>query len=105
MVSDGYLFYWFSKLIWLFVSPDSLLLIWFGVGFLLFWRGEIVWARRLLGLLLAVLLVIGLFPMGEWLLYPLESRYPANPELADVDGIIVLSGAEESLGTLLMGSR
>ncbi|MES9902885.1 MAG: hypothetical protein ABW168_09395 [Sedimenticola sp.] len=98
------LFYWFSKLIWLFVSPDSLLLIWFGVGFLLFWLGIMVWARRLLGSLLAVLLVIGLFPVGEWLLYPLESRYPANPGLGDVDGIMVLSAAEDPMSTPTVGS-
>jgi len=94
-------FFWLSKLVWLIVSPDSLLLIWFGVGFLLLWLGKLVWARRLLGSLLLVLLVIGLFPVGEWLLYPLESRYPANPELDRVDGVIVLSGAEDALRTVL----
>jgi uncharacterized SAM-binding protein YcdF (DUF218 family) len=94
-------FFWFSKLVWLIVSPDTLLLIWFGVGFLLLWLGKVVWARRLLGLLLLVMLVIGLFPVGEWLLYPLENRYPANPELDHVDGVIVLSGAEDALSTAL----
>ncbi|MDH3392865.1 MAG: YdcF family protein, partial [Desulfobulbaceae bacterium] len=38
------------------------------------------------------------FPLGEWLLYPLETRFPANPELPQqVDGIIVLSGAEDAV--------
>lgn len=41
------------------------------------------------------MLAIGLFPVNEWLLFPLENRFPANPLLPNrVDGIIVLSGSE-----------
>jgi len=95
------LFYWLSKLIWLFISPDSLLLIWFVVGVIFLWLGSFVWAKRLLGSLLFLLLLIGLFPVGSWLLYPLESRYPPNPELQQVDGIIALSGALDPMRTEL----
>jgi len=94
-------FYWLSKLIWLFISPDSLLLIWFGVGVLLLWLGRVIWAKRLFSSLLFVLLLIGLFPVGGWLLYPLESRYPANPELQKVDGIVALSGMLDPMGSSL----
>lgn len=93
---DGY-FFWVSKLIWIIISPDSLLLLWFGLGIGLLWLGKVVWSRRLLTALAVGLLLIGLFPVGEWLLYPLEKRFPANPELQDIDGIIVLSGAEEGM--------
>ncbi len=44
-----------------------------------------------------VLLVVALFPFGEWLLFPLETRFPANPELPkNIDGVIVLAGAENA---------
>ena len=95
------LFYWLSKLIWLLIYPDSLLLIWFGTGFLLLWQGRVVWAKRLLGSLLSVLLLIGLLPVGSWLLYLLENRYSPSPELQKIDGIVALSGALDPMKTQL----
>jgi len=92
-------FYWFSKLVWLLVSLDSLLLICFGVGFFLLWFGRNIWAKRVFGVLLGLMLMVALFPIGEWLLYPLETKYPHNPQLEDVDGIIVLSGSEDPIYT------
>jgi uncharacterized SAM-binding protein YcdF (DUF218 family) len=97
---DGF-FFWVSKLIWIIISPDSLLLLWFGLGIGLLWHGKIVWARRLLTALAVGLLLIGLFPVGEWLFYPLEKRFPANPKLQDIDGIIVLSGPEDAMRSAL----
>jgi len=35
------LFYLLSKLIWLLISPDSLLLIWFLVGVMFLWLGSL----------------------------------------------------------------
>ena len=43
--------------------------------------------------------MVALFPIGEWLLYPLETKYPHNPQLEAVDGIIVLSGSEDPIYT------
>jgi uncharacterized SAM-binding protein YcdF (DUF218 family) len=97
---DG-LFFWLSKLVWLFISPDSLLLLWLVLSIVLLWAGKDVLAKRLLLGLMAIALLIALFPVGEWLLYPLESRYPVNPELSQVDGIIVLGGAEDPMRTQL----
>ena len=88
-------FFWLSKLVWLFISPDSFLLIWFALSLFLMWRGKLRWAKRLLSSLAIILLIIGLFPVGEWLLYPLEKQYPTNPKLGKVDGIILLGGAED----------
>jgi uncharacterized SAM-binding protein YcdF (DUF218 family) len=54
-------------------------------------------AQWLLGFVVIVLMVVALFPVGEWLLYPLETRFPTNPNLPKkIDGIIVLSGAENA---------
>jgi uncharacterized SAM-binding protein YcdF (DUF218 family) len=90
------LFFWISKLVWLVLSPDSLLLILLIVAWVLLWRKSYRIAARLLGVVVILLVVIALFPVGEWLLYPLEARFPSNPTLpAHVDGIIVLGGSED----------
>ena len=95
------LFYWLSKLLWLLIKPESLLLIAFGVGFLLLVLDRITVAKRIIGGVLVVMLLIGGFPVGDWLLYPVESRYPHNVEPEKVDGIVALSGALDPLGTMI----
>ena len=90
-------FFWLSKLVWLVISPDSLLLILILVSFALLFFGMQRAGRRLLGFVCVVLLVIAFVPLHNLLLYPLESRFVTNPELPrQVDGIIVLSGAEKA---------
>jgi uncharacterized SAM-binding protein YcdF (DUF218 family) len=44
---------------------------------------------------LVALLLLTILPLGDLLLEPIERRYPANPPLERVDGIIVLGGAED----------
>jgi uncharacterized SAM-binding protein YcdF (DUF218 family) len=90
------MFFWISKLTWLVLSPDSLLLILIVVAWILLWRKAYTAARRLLAFVVISLAMIALFPVGEWLLYPLERRFPSNPVLpAEVEGIIVLGGSED----------
>jgi uncharacterized SAM-binding protein YcdF (DUF218 family) len=92
------IFFWLSKLFWLAVAPDSLLLILVLLSWGLLWRGAARGARRLLACAAAGLLLLAFFPVGEWLLYPLEQRFPANPYLPQaIDGIVVLGGAEDSV--------
>jgi len=96
------LFFWISKLIWRCLSPDSMLLILLIVSWCLLWRGRLKGARRLLGVTVAVLILVTLFPVDEWLIYPLERQCPAHPALpARVDGIIVLGGAENAVRSAL----
>lgn len=88
------MFYWASKIFWALAQPSNLLLLLLLAGALAVARGR----RRLAswGLYPAVLafLLVGLFPVGDWLLLPLENRFPAPAEPpAEVDGIIVLGGA------------
>jgi uncharacterized SAM-binding protein YcdF (DUF218 family) len=90
-------FFYSSKFIWMVISPDSLFVFLLLVtACLLFW-GYHVYARRILvGLTIAVVF-LSLFPVGSWMLYPLESRFKHNPELpAQIDGIIVLGGSIDS---------
>lgn len=67
------------------------------------WRGR----RRLAGWSLTLLftgtLALTLLPLGDLLLDPLERRFPARPDLARVDGIIVLGGAETTGAYRLWG--
>ena len=87
-------FFLASKIIWALISPDSLIVI-LGVSA---WIAAILKWQRISKSLLAscalLLLLIGFFPVGEWLIAPLENRFTANMALpSKVDGIVVLGGA------------
>ncbi|MCU0904246.1 MAG: YdcF family protein [Tabrizicola sp.] len=60
------------------------------------WRGRRRLAGWSMGLLFTGTLAITLLPLGDLLLTPLESEFPARPPLTKVDGIIVLGGAEQT---------
>ncbi len=90
------MFFWISKLTWVVLSPDNLILILLVVVWVLQWRKACTAARRLLTVVVILLVIIALFPVGQWLLYPLEGRFPPNPALpAEVEGIVVLGGSED----------
>ena len=90
------LFFYTSKIVWLLFSPDSLLLILIILSLFLVYFGKTSLAKKTLSAASIFLVTIAFFPMGEWLLYPLESRFQTNPLLPDkIDGIIVLSGAAD----------
>lgn len=48
---------------------------------------------------LVAIFAISIFPLGEPLIRPLEARYPANPELSQANGIIIIEGAEATRRT------
>lgn len=89
---DG-VFFWASKLIWVLISPDSLLLLALLSAYLLLLLGMPQAGRRLLGTSCLCASLLAILPVGEWLVLPLETRFQAAPTLGDeVDGIIVLGG-------------
>jgi uncharacterized SAM-binding protein YcdF (DUF218 family) len=91
-------FFWISKLAWVMIAPDTLLLFLLLISWLLLWRRAYILAKWLLGFVTIFLMVVALFPIGEWLLCPLETRFPTNPKLPEqIDGIIVLSGTENAV--------
>jgi uncharacterized SAM-binding protein YcdF (DUF218 family) len=74
-------FFLASKIVWALISPDSLIVIlgvsaWIAV--LLNWQRV---SRALLASCALLLLVIGFFPVGEWLIAPLENRFTSNAAL------------------------
>jgi uncharacterized SAM-binding protein YcdF (DUF218 family) len=88
------LFFLLSKTIWVIIDPGNFILILFIIGVILLWRNKQVLGRRILTFLAVLMLFIGFFPVGSWLIYPLEERYEIPASLPEkVDGIIVLSGA------------
>lgn len=90
------LFFLASKLIWLLIRPESLLVGLFLVGILSFWIGRLRAAKALLTTALLALLTIGILPIGLLLIAPMEARHPPGPALRDIAGIIVLGGGEEA---------
>jgi uncharacterized SAM-binding protein YcdF (DUF218 family) len=86
-----------SKLMWPLAAPGNLIVLLLVIATtLLFtrWRRA---GRRLLVGLVALLLAITVLPVGDWVIAPLEGRFPApRPMPRRVDGIVVLGGGVES---------
>lgn len=92
------LFFYLSKLAWTLLSPDALLLLCLLLGFLLLRTRFQGLARKLIGLSLAAFFLIACLPVDEWLIYPLETRFPTQPPLTQAPtGIVVLGGAIDGL--------
>ena len=88
------IFFYLSKNIWAVISPDSLFIILLTLCLLLFLLRQTKKATLLLALLTFCTLFLSFFSVGDWMLYPLESRFQHNPDLPEqVDGIIVLGGS------------
>ncbi len=94
------LFFWLSKLGWMLVSPDSLLVLMLVASLLLSMTAWQRLARRLLAASVGLVVLIAILPVGEWLIAPLEKRFDSNPDIpARIDGIIVLGGAVDARGS------
>jgi uncharacterized SAM-binding protein YcdF (DUF218 family) len=93
----------FSKVLGPISSPDNaiLLLLLLGVVAAMGHRWRAVGLRLCLFSTL-LLLIVAIFPVGEWLLVPLENRFPPA-HLAHVDGILLLSEVEEPQLTEMRG--
>jgi uncharacterized SAM-binding protein YcdF (DUF218 family) len=88
------LFFFGSKILWQLISPDNLFVISLLVALLLHYMGKNLYARRIFAFLIISVVFLSLFPLGSWLLYPLETRYQHNRKLPDrVDGVILLGGS------------
>jgi uncharacterized SAM-binding protein YcdF (DUF218 family) len=93
-----------SKLIWVLIRPETVLVLLLCLGLLALWREGLRLARRLLGTATAGFLAIAIFPLGVPLLLPLERQYAANPDLTKIAGIIVLGGGEDAVRTAAWGT-
>ena len=85
--------FFLSKTLWFIAQPSNLLLLLacIGAGLSLTRRARL--GKMLLGSVLGLFLMIAALPLGNWMLYPLEARFPIPEDLGRVDGIRVMSGA------------
>lgn len=89
-----------SKIFWTLAQPGNLALLLLVIAalFARLWPGL---ARRLLRMTVVFLLIVTFVPVGQWLILPIERRFPELTELPHkVDGIVVLGGAVEVSSTI-----
>jgi uncharacterized SAM-binding protein YcdF (DUF218 family) len=88
------LFFFLSKTIGYLLLPTNFLIVAGLLGLVLLATRYARAGRRLMGLSFLLLAIAGFSPLGNWLLYPLEQRFPPwNPAQGAPDGIIVLGGS------------
>ena len=86
------MFFWLSKIFWLFAAPSSLLLLLIAAAVLcLLFRRRIA-ARRFALAAGVLFLLAGVFPLQNILLRQLENQYPRAGWPARVDGVVILGG-------------
>lgn len=91
------MFFYIAKVVWFVLQPSTLIALLIGYGAILIWTGWARWGRRFVSIGAALLLIVGLSPLGNALIIPLEDRFPrANLDQAPA-GIIILGGAENRL--------
>ena len=78
--------------VWQIVQPSQWILI-TAVLAAVFWRRPV--GRKLAAATVALVLLLGLMPVGHALIAPLENRFEIPADASRVDGIIVLAGAEQ----------
>lgn len=98
------MFYHVSKIGWFFVEPSNLITLMILAGLVL----SMLRFRRLGGGLAlvgaALLFILGLTPVANWLILPLETRFAAFDQRdMRIDGIIVLGGSVQKRHTQAHG--
>lgn len=88
------IFFIASKILGGLIRPESIFMLLMAWG-LIRLRSHPRSAGRLLALELFALVAIAALPLGYIVLKPLESRFPANPQIKDVNGIIILGGGAD----------
>lgn len=93
------MFFYAAKILWMLLQPTSLIAAALVVSLIL--TRTAAWhrfGRRLLAGGVIAFIALGLLPLGEWLVIPLENRFPrADLERgAPPTGIIILGGAEDA---------
>lgn len=90
------LFFILSKLAWGLLSPTSLMVLSMSLATVLLMFNKITAAKLILFPTVFISLTLLIYPVSDYLMYPLEKRFSKPADLPDkVDGIIVLGGGEE----------
>lgn len=88
-----------SKVVGFGLRVENWLIFGFALCIFALFSGRLKLAKRVGAIALFCTFVISIFPFGILLVRPLELAYPQNPPLSQVDGIIILGGAEYITGT------
>lgn len=96
---DRGMFFYLAKVLWYILQPSCFIAFLLLIGTVMVWTYWARWGRRLVALAALLLITAGLSPLGNWLVLPLEDRFPRT----DLDatpaptGFIVLGGSEDRL--------
>lgn len=98
------MFFYASKVIGFFLQPSTLLIVFFALGFGLYWRGKTRAGMHVLLGTALIYAVAGLSPFSNAMMLGLEQHYsrPDDANLGRVDGLIILGGVVD---TLVSGTR
>ncbi len=88
-----------SKIVGFGLRVENWIILGFALCVWALFTGRLKLANRAGAITLVFTVLISVFPIGIWLVRPLETAYPQDPTLDQVDGIIVLGGAEYITGT------
>ncbi|MGD8422636.1 MAG: YdcF family protein, partial [Methyloceanibacter sp.] len=93
------MFFYLAKVVWFVLQPSTLIALLIGYGAILIWTGWARWGRRFVTIGVFLLLLVGLSPLGNALILPLENRFPRVDlnELPAPAGLIILGGGESRL--------
>ena len=100
------LFFVLSKVVWIVLRPESWLVVLLLGGLWALGRGHVRRARVWLLGLLGYVLILGVFPLGLWvlgLLEPAPLLRVSGPVTGPVTGIVILGGAEDALLSAIHG--
>lgn len=90
------LFFYASKIIWAMLSPSNFIILLLVLGTIALLFQGYRWARRFLVVGSLLGLTVMVYPVGDYLIEPLESRFSKPQQLpTGVDGIIILGGGED----------
>jgi uncharacterized SAM-binding protein YcdF (DUF218 family) len=82
-----------AKTLWSYLNPDAVLLLALALAVLLLWTPWRRLGRWLATGVALAMLLIGVLPLGDWIIWPLEDSFPPPGELPPrIDGVIVLGG-------------
>ncbi|MGD0531040.1 MAG: YdcF family protein [Methyloceanibacter sp.] len=100
------MFFYVAKVLWFLLQPSTLIALLLAYGAILIWTGWARWGRRFVTVGAVLLLLVGLSPLGNALILPLEDRFPrANLDQPPAPtGFIVLGGAEDRLVEIARGA-
>ncbi len=85
-----------SKLVGILIRVDTWIVLSFAVIAIALALNRPRLARIISIISFGFLTFLAIVPIGDLLLRPFESTYPANPALTQVDGIIILGGGEDA---------